>query len=219
MRLVDLSGNIFDGQGGHFPTVVKDFKTIDTATMDNPKVQRTFAVKSMTLADHTGTHVDALAHFIPDSTTIDAMDLDLFCGEALVVNFSAEQGTGKELTMPDLEKLLLKSSVSLKKGDVVLFLLADRDGRTVYSGISGEVASFLVQKQVKLVGTNQGSIDWSENITRPAHVTLLGAGIPIVEGLCNLDQVAGEKFIFCGFPLKISGGTGSPIRAVAMISA
>ena len=219
MRLVDLSGEIFDGQGGHFPTVVQDFKTIDPATVDNPAARRTFAVKTMTLADHTGTHVDALAHFIPGGATIDAMALDLFWGQAWVADFSAEQGTGKELTLPDLEKLLIKRGITPQKGDVVLFLFAAADGRAVYSGLSGAVAAFLAQKQVKLVGTNQGSIDWSENITRPAHVTLLGAGIPIVEGLHNLDKVAREKFIFCGLPLRVRGGTGSPIRAVAMLQA
>ena len=60
----------------------------------------------MTLSDHTGTHVDALAHFIPDTATIDAMPIDLFWGEATVADFSAEQGSGKELPLTELETLL-----------------------------------------------------------------------------------------------------------------
>jgi len=217
MRLIDLSGQIFDGQQGHLQTVVRDFKTIDPVKNADPSQTRTFAVKVMTLSDHTGTHVDALAHFMPDAETIDAMPLDKFCGEAIVADFSAEPGSGEELTMEAFDRLMKLKNKTLRAGTIILFLLNAQDGRPVYSGISGNVARRLADAGIKLVGTNQGSIDWSSNRERPAHVTLLGKGIPIVEGLLNLDKVAKDPFTFFGLPLNIRGGTGSPIRAAALI--
>ena len=51
----------------------------------------------------------------------------------------------------------------------------------------------------------------------PAHKLAGRAGLPIFEGLVNLDQVAGHRFFFIGLPLKLEGGEASPIRAVALL--
>ncbi len=51
----------------------------------------------------------------------------------------------------------------------------------------------------------------------PVHLRLLAAGVTIVEGLRNLDRVAGRRFLYVGAPLKLVGATGSPLRAVAIL--
>jgi kynurenine formamidase len=48
------------------------------------------------------------------------------------------------------------------------------------------------------------------------HKTLLGGGVIVVEGLANLDQIQSEKVTFMAFPLKIAGGDGAPVRALAI---
>jgi kynurenine formamidase len=83
--------------------------------------------------------------------------------------------------------------------------------------ISDELAAWLVERKVKLIGVEPPSVadvNNLEEVTR-IHETLLGAGITICEGLCHLDKL-GEKTFFMALPLKLFEGDGSPARAIAM---
>jgi kynurenine formamidase len=80
----------------------------------------------------------------------------------------------------------------------------------------------LVDRGAGLVGIDSPSADPADSdLECPAHHALLGAGIPIVEGLCNLDRLPDEPgaFWFAAFPLKLEGADGSPVRAVALLPA
>ncbi|QIQ20795.1 cyclase family protein [Zophobihabitans entericus] len=77
-------------------------------------------------------------------------------------------------------------------------------------------AEYLRDKDIKAVGTDAIAIDATEHGDHPAHYTLLGANIAIIENLTNLKQLT-QPFIFLAFPLKIKQGSVSPIRAVAFI--
>jgi len=84
--------------------------------------------------------------------------------------------------------------------------------------ISLKLAEFLAAKLVALVGVEPPSVaavNDLEEITA-VHRTLLGAGIVIVEGLCNLDQLTQEQVTFIALPLKVEDGDGTPVRAIAI---
>ncbi len=217
MRLVDLSGEIYDTQKAHYEVSIKDHLRHEDTAPNLEEPCRGFATKALNFCDHTGTHVDAPLHFYPDGKSIAEIPVEAFCGPAVVADFSDQGPRGGDLPVQPFRDNLRDRQVSFEDGDVVLFQLNTPAGEPVYGGISGELAEFLLDHRVKLVGTDQGSIDWSENRGRPAHVTLLRHDVPIVEGLRNLSQVAGERSLFMGLPLKLREGTGSPIRAVAVL--
>jgi kynurenine formamidase len=85
-----------------------------------------------------------------------------------------------------------------------------------WPGLSGEAAEYLVGKGVSLVGCDTLAIDATVSTENPAHYTLLGAEVYIVENLKNLERLP-PFCLFLALPLKIEGGSGSPVRAVALV--
>jgi len=147
------------------------------------------------LGEHSGTHVDAPAHFIPGGKTVDEMPLEKFMGEGLVLDVRGGDGNVELDEIPD----------SGYCGRIVLFLTGGRE-------LSPEVALFLVAEGVKAVGTDAMSIG-----DETVHTILLTAEVPVFENLTNLEKLVGKTFTFIAFPLKIDGGSGSPVRAVAVV--
>ena len=76
---------------------------------------------------------------------------------------------------------------------------------------------WLVEKGIKTFGVDAPSLDNPISRTYPLHMMCRKYGITHFENLANLDQVVGKRFTFMGFPLKIRNGTGSPVRAVALL--
>jgi len=214
MEIVDLGGEIFDGQKSHFRVTVNDFASYaDTSIFLRPPAIG-FATKLVQMCDHTSTHVDAPIHFFPGAATIDSLPVTAFCGTAICVDLSTSPGPSPALGVPQFEKALARAGLVLTAGDVVLVRLGESGSTT---GLSAELADFLVQKRIKSLGVDLPTPDCPDDRTMPVHLRLLAAGITIVEGLKNLDKVAGRRFLYVGPPLKIVGATGSPIRPVAII--
>ncbi|WP_297515805.1 cyclase family protein [Thermococcus sp.] len=154
-----------------------------------------YYMNALKLGEHSGTHVDAPAHFIPGGKTIDEMPLEKFIGEAFVVDVRNGEGTVKLDEIPD----------SGYHGRIVLFLTGGRE-------LSPEVALFLVAEGVKAVGTDAMSIG-----DETVHTILLSEEVPVFENLSNLEVLLGKTFTFIGLPLRIEGGSGSPVRAIAIV--
>ena len=147
------------------------------------------------MGEHSGTHVDAPAHFIPGGKTIDEMPLESFIGEGIVIDVRNGEGKVGLEEIPD----------DTYYGKIVLFLTEGRE-------LSPEVALFLVAEGVKAIGTDAMSIG-----DEAVHRILLSEEVPIFENLTNLEKLLGKNFTFLAFPLKIEGGSGSPVRAVAFL--
>lgn len=181
----------------------------------------------LSIGEHTGTHVDAPLHFIsedPASYGTDEIPLDRLAGRAAVVD-----ATGMEpvslLPVGHIEEWE-KENGSIERGDRVLIRYGwdvrwatGKEGRSFldgWPGLSGEAARYLVEKGVSLVGCDTLSIDAFGSEENPAHYTLLGNEVYIVENLKNLETLP-PFCLFMAFPLKIEGGSGSPVRAVALV--
>ena len=80
----------------------------------------------------------------------------------------------------------------------------------------GDAAQYLVEKGVSLVGCDTLAIDAFGSEEHPAHYTLLGNEVYIVENLKNLDKLPSWS-LFMAFPLKVKGGSGSPVRTLALM--
>ena len=168
---------------------------------------------------HSGTHMDAPLHFGVNSTTIDHFPIEDCLGPAWVVSVEAVQPAAL-LTVVDLgkvanlfqpgESLLLRTGWSKFHHDRSTF----RDG---LPRISEELAHWCVSHQVKLLGVEPPSVADVNNLKEVTliHQILLQGGIKIVEGLINLDLLEEAKVMFAAFPLKMEGGDGAPVRAMA----
>ncbi|WP_258083895.1 cyclase family protein [Thermococcus thermotolerans] len=154
-----------------------------------------YYMNALKLGEHSGTHVDAPAHFIPGGKTVDEMPLDRFVGKGIVVDVRNGDGEVKLDEIPDEGYF----------DRVVLFLTGGRE-------LSPEVALFLVAEGAKAVGTDAMSIG-----DDAVHRILLSEEVPVFENLANLELLVGREFTFIAFPLKIEGGSGSPVRAVAFV--
>lgn len=226
-HLVDLSQEIYEGMpvyAGHLETKVWQHHTFeDTA----PNFDSDFAYQSLGLqfCDHGPTHVDALSHLDPreGAATIDEMPLDTFWGQGTCLDVS-DVAPREYCNAERLDRALAESSSGLRRGDVLLLHTgsAERFGgtqeyTTQYPGLDQSAATWLGDHGVKIFGVDTPSPDNPADRIYPVHLFCRKNGITHYENLANLQTVAGRRFTFFGFPLRIRGGHGSPVRAVAMI--
>jgi len=207
MKIVDLSLTLKPGMRG--VGVVPAY----TKTKDG------WNAANWTIYSHAGTHVDAKIHFDVAPTTIDTAPLDAFCGRAWIAHIDNVQPKDL-LTINDLGDVAGK----VEPGDCLLLHTGwseHVDNTPIYRDglprIGDELAGWLVERQVKLIGVEPPSVadvNNLEEVTR-IHKILLGAGITVCEGLCHLDKL-GEKTFFMALPLKLFEGDGSPTRAIAV---
>jgi kynurenine formamidase len=228
-RLVDLSQEIFQGMGvypGHLKTVIWEHHA-HAETVKSFEGGFSYASRGLLLSDHGPTHVDAISHLDPadSAPSIDEMPLETFYGPALCIDVSHIEPPAS-VTAEDLEQALLASGQALERGDTLLLRTGDHDrnGGTPeytsrYTGLDEGAAQWLVERGVKVFGVDSPSPDNPLSRTYPVHMMCREHGITHYENLANLDQVVGRRFTFAGFPLKIRKGTGSPVRAVAILEA
>jgi arylformamidase len=165
-------------------------------------------VSRLDLGVHTGTHVDAPIHFLPDGAGAEALSLDTLMGPAHLVDATSLTGpidasSLASLDLPDgLERLLLKTPNSE--------LWSDDEFTRDFIRLTGDGASFLVERGVRLVG-----IDYLSVGDQAAHRVLLGAGVVAVEGLDFRGVEPGGYMLVC-LPLRLVGSDGAPARAILL---
>jgi len=169
-----------------------------------------YNVSRLTVSTHTGTHIDAPRHFLPDGISVDQIPVDVLVGPALVVQMAVEHEiTAADLEAaaipPDTERLLFKTNNSR--------LLDDEDFRHDFVYLALDAARWLVERGVRLVAIDYLSVERMDAQPNIVHQTLLRAGVVIVEG-ADLRKVAPGPYLLACLPLKIEGGDGSPVGAV-----
>ena len=168
-------------------------------------------VSMLTFGAHTGTHVDAPAHFIEGARKIDALPLETLIGAARVIRVADDV---TEITPEFLERCAL--------GGIERVIFHTRNSglwsdnfRSDYTHLLPEAARNLVNRGVKLVGTDYLSIEKFHSGHHRTHLTLLSSNVVIVEGLNLSDVPEGDYELIC-LPLRIADGSGdgAPARAV-----
>lgn len=172
------------------------------------------------LYSHAGTHMDAPVHFGCGPRTIDQQPLARCVGPAWIARLTpcapralhgvADLGEIAQKFRPG-ENLLLHTGWSRHAGDAGLY-------RDQLPRIGEELARWCVANGVNILGVEPPSVadvNNREEVTR-IHEILLGGGVTIIEGLANLDRIAGNRIWFAALPLLLAGGDGSPVRAFAI---
>ncbi len=163
---------------------------------------------TLSIGTHVGTHIDAPLHMLPGTKQLDQIPIDRFVGRGRLI--SLEDGKY------DVE--LVKQS-DIQEGDIVLFHTSMSDHYhnpsyfEDYPGIPKEIAEYLVEKKVKMVGVDTCSVD-HEPFT--IHKLLLGAEVLIIENLTNLQELKNKDFTVYALPIKLQID-GAPARVIAVI--
>jgi arylformamidase len=176
---------------------------------------------SVCLSEHTGTHFDAPSHFILGAATITDIPVQKFFGRMAKIDALGQEPNTQLPASKILE--FEKQNGKLEAGDAVMLYFGwsphwEKPSEFLqgWPGLSPEAASLLVERGIRIVGTDCLSIDHFTSKTFPAHNILLGANILIGENFANLDRLPSWSFL-TSLPLPIENGTGSPVRAIAFV--
>ena len=177
---------------------------------------------AVSFGEHTGTHLDAPLHFIAGGASIDQVPVKQLALRLACLQFP-DKAAGTLVSADDIASWEEQNS-AIQADDAVFFhfgwdryFIADHglflDG---WPGLSEDAALYLVDRNVKMVGSDCLSIDCSLTDQFPAHRAFLSNGILIGENFNNLGLLPAFS-TFVGLPLPIANGSGAPIRAVALV--
>ncbi|WP_349962592.1 cyclase family protein [Rhizobium sp. ZPR3] len=181
---------------------------------------------SLGMSEHTGTHFDAPLHFVKGAAGIGAVHLQTFFGR--MAKIDARDCTPREAVSVRRIKAFEAAHGEIDAGDAVLFHFGwDRFWHNPadhprflsdWPGLSREACEYLLNRGIRIAGSDCLSLDCFGSTDFPAHRLLLGAGVLIGENFARLGDVPTFSFLIT-LPLPIAGGTGSPLRAVAAFAA
>jgi arylformamidase len=177
-------------------------------------------LRRLNLGSHTGTHVDAPAHFLPHGATLDQVALSRGVGPAWVIPIEHPQVIDVPEVRACLDTLETTTSVSVAR---VLFQTRHSRGETpwfrqpfdeAFVHMTPEVAAFLLAKQIQLVGVDYLSVDGYAAVGHPVHHALLSHDVLLLEGLMLAGVTPMRPYELLCLPLPIAGGDGAPARAI-----
>jgi len=177
-----------------------------------------YMMTQITMWSHVGTHMDAPAHIIAGTATLDKLPVEQFVGTAVVID-CYDLGEGDEITMNYIDRVRDKADAA----EFILFRTGwDKYWRTEqYYGefpcIDDEVMQYLIDGAKKGMGIDALSPDPVESEELPVHCGLLENGIIIIENLANLDFCGYDLFTLCALPLKYVDSDGAQARVIAII--
>lgn len=175
------------------------------------------------MTEHTGTHVDAFYHMCPDGISVDKMPLDLFFGKAVCLDMRYIPPRG-QITVRDVLNAEQECGVKIN-GHIVLFATGHHkryypkdEVLNMNPEISAEVVQWLCEHGSRMHGVEGPSTDILDKKTFPSHRACRDLKLSHYEWLINLEELIGKgEFMFYGIPLRLKGGSGSPVRAFAVI--
>ncbi|MDQ5883964.1 MAG: hypothetical protein QG556_301 [Pseudomonadota bacterium] len=186
------------------------------------------------MPEHGGTHMDAPVHFSRNGLSVSQIPAKELIGHALVIDLSKKINCKADyrISVFDIQQFEKKYRV-IRSGDLVFFYTGWSrfwKNKKMYMGsaqfgdvkhlhfpgISKEAARYLVQKKVRAVGIDTASLDEGQSLDFQAHRILLGANVYGVENLRNLDKLPAMGALVIAAPLKIKGGSGAPVRVLAI---
>jgi len=196
-----------------------------------------YAANTLCTPEHGGTHLDAPIHFAKDGKTIDQIPLRQLVAPAVVIDVSAKAEadpdyrlSGEDLrtwerqhgNVPSGAIVLLRTGWARRWPDRKRYLGDDTPGdasKLHFPSYGKEAAEQLVrQRRVGALGVDTASIDHGPSRDFIVHQITSAAGVPGLENLANLDQVPAVGAWVIALPMKIAGGSGGPLRAVALVS-
>ena len=189
-------------------------------------------------AEHGGTHIDAPIHFAEGRAPVDQIPLERLMGHAVLIDVSeqCEADADYLVTTEDFERwealhgaipekaiILLRTGFARFWPDRLRYMGTDERGpeavaKLHFPGLDPEAARWLVaNRSINAIGLDTPSIDNGQSTHFESHQVLFAADIPAFENLANIDQLPETGFLVIALPMKIAGGSGGPLRIVAIV--
>jgi len=197
-----------------------------------------YASNRFRMPEHGGTHIDAPIHFHEGGDTVDRIPLEQLMGPAVLVDVSEACARDRDYQagaadfarwekahgrIPDGAIVILRTGFGKFWPDRARYLgTAERGPAAVaklhFPGLSAQGASWLMaERRIKAVGLDTASIDHGPSTLFETHRALFARNVPAFENLANLGALPATGFTVIALPMKIAGGTGGPLRAIAIV--
>ena len=233
--IVDLS-HTFDTSTIYWPTA-EPFRLEKVADGITPGGYY-YAANNLFTAEHGGTHIDAPIHFSQGGQSTDQIPLTRLVAPAVVVDVTQAAGANADyqITVDDLRGaeqrdgqfptgaiLLIRTGFSRRWPDAARYLGTTERGdagvaKLHFPGLHPDAAAWLVaNRQIAAVGIDTASIDYGQSTQYGSHRALFAAGIPAFENLTALERLPMRGTRLVALPMKIGGGSGGPLRAIAIL--
>jgi kynurenine formamidase len=232
-RVVDLSHS-FDKDTIYWPTSPSGFELKELSHAVTPGGWF-YASNSFCTPEHGGTHLDAPIHFAEGKWTSDQIPVDRLVGPAVVIDIRDKAGlTDYRLTAADV-RAWEKRNGTIKPGSIVIlrtgwfarwpdklrYLGDDTPGvvTNLHFPSYGEAAARLLvsERRVSVIGVDTASIDYGQSKDFIVHRVAMAENVIGLENLANLDVLPERGAWIVALPMKIAGGSGGPLRAIALL--
>ncbi len=233
-RFVDLT-HAFDANTVYWPNSPKSFE-LDTLSYGKTPGGWFYSSFAFSAPEHGGTHLDAPLHFAEGRDAVDAVGLDHLIGPAVVIDVSAKAAADRDyrLTAEDVLAfeaehgriepgtiVLLRTDWSKRWPDRLSYLGSDTPGDVTnlhFPSFGEEAVRLLVsEREIGALGADVASVDYGPSTDFIVHQIAYAENIPGFENLTNLDQLPPRGAWLFALPMKIAGGSGGPLRAVAVL--
>jgi kynurenine formamidase len=235
-ELVDLT-HPFNSQTLYWPTSPQRFELRELAHGPTPQGYF-YASYAFSSPEHGGTHLDAPIHFAERGQTADQVPLGRLVAPAVVIDVSAQAAKNPDyqLTPADVRAfeerhgpiasgsiVLLRTDWSRRWPDAKAYLGDDTPGdasKLRFPSFGPEAARLLVEeRKVGAIGVDTASIDYGRSADFMVHRIALGANVPGFENLTDLARLPPKGALVIALPMKVEGGSGGPLRAIAVLPA
>lgn len=234
-RIVDLSYP-FDSSTVYWPTAETFHLETDFEGITEKGYY--YSAYKYSAAEHGGTHIDAPVHFAKGHNTVDQIPLEQLMGPAIIVDVTKQSENNPDylITTSDFQNwerangriapgtiVLLRTGFGKFYPDRKKYLGTDERGAAAvkslhFPGLHPDAARWLTQnRQIKAIGLDTASIDYGQSTLFESHRTLFAHNIPAFENVANLDKLPVKGFSIIALPMKIKGGSGGPLRIIAVI--
>jgi len=234
-ELVDLS-HAYDKTTIFWPTAAPF--ALETVSAGMTPGGYYYAANNFSTSEHGGTHLDSPVHFAEGKPTVDQIPLNRLVGPAVVIDVTSQADRNADylITVADLEAaerqdgpipanaiVLLRTGFSRRWPDAAKYLGTGERGDAAvaklhFPGLHPDAAKWLVaNRPIHAIGIDTASIDYGQSTLYESHRTLFANEIPAFENLTSLERLPTRGAHVVALPMKIGGGSGAPLRAVAFL--
>ncbi len=233
--LIDLS-HAYDERAIFWPTA-EPFR-LDKVADGITEAGYYYAANNFFTSEHGGTHIDAPVHFARGRQSVDRIPLDRLMGPASVVDVTGRADTDADYqvrtedflqwerangVLPTGAIVLIRTGFSARWPDAGRYLGTAARGEAGaaalhFPGLHPDAARWLIDnRSIKSIGIDTASIDHGQSTEFESHRLLYAQDIPAFENLTALDRLPATGAYVVALPMKIAGGSGAPLRAVAIV--
>ena len=233
-QVVDLS-HAYDADAIFWPTA--DPFRLDKVADGVTSAGYYYAANNFFTSEHGGTHIDAPIHFAQGHQAVDEIPLDRLLGEAVVVDVTkaADADADYQVSAADIQRaeqgeplppnaiVLIRTGFSRRWPDAARYLGtaargADAVSQLHFPGLHPDAAKWLIaERKIKAIGIDTASIDYGRSTQFESHRLLYERDIPAFENLTSLERLPERGAYIVALPMKIRGGSGAPLRAIAIV--